>query len=402
MRPSSLWFLLACCVPAAEGATEPAQEPSPERRLDPMSLLAPNGTLEPWLAWPFGTGTEVKIFQTYGQSEHDIPEQVHMGLDLAVRAGAKVYSPVQGEVAMLFIHGFQPFHKGIGIRTWHKGVEVIVQMLHLSSHSIQFNLGDKVNVGDLVGQVHPWPNKDYPTHLHLAMGLGSLAADGFVSGPEDDLQLGIAWSAPFTENANPLLHLQAPPDKIPPVCVSLNKPANVIEAGFSPGEEGLPIAPFQFHAVEGDASDPSAWKQGKVSLDPKALTGLVDISFAIRDRHTPGVDYALAPLTVRLTIHRGVDESGPVVLSRELRLVGQVCGNNNYPFQIYLDPQGEMRTQHMAFVYHLTSLNGKGGLEEEPTAWATEPGRFLIVLRAGDQSHKHVLIAKQVVEAVGL
>lgn len=391
------WLALALALPAERTS---AQHIGTADTARPSKPLGPKSGAAPWMQWPFAADTEVKIFQTYGQSEHAMPTQVHMGLDLAVAPGTPLYSPVNGEVTMLFLHGFQPHHRGIGIRTWHQGTEVIVQLLHLKTHSIQVTLGDKVEVGDLLGKIHPWPNEEYPTHLHMAMGLGSLTADGQVFGSDDDIQLGLNPSEIFTENTNPLLHLQAPPDEVPPVCVSLGDPATPVEAVFAPGGAALPVAPFAFHAVEGQADDWKTWKRSEAPLDPSALRGLVDIEFAIRDLHTEGVDYALAPLAVHLTIHRGTSEDGAVVLDRKLRLDGRVCGVNSFPRNLYFSPVGKMRKDHTAFIFHLTSLNGLGGLEEKPALWATEPGRYLVVLRAGDPTHKHVLIGQQVVNVL--
>lgn len=376
-----------------------SQEVDASSNAAPLEWLSEDGQITPWMAWPFSQETQAQFLQTYGQSERDDPLQVHRGLDLAVPAGTDVYSPVAGEVSMLFIAGFYPHARGLAIKTFHRNVEVLVQFLHLDQHSIQFNLGDRVEVGELLGKVHPWPDDEYPSHLHIAMGLGTLYTLGHSDTGSGEDMLMLNPVSLYNENANPLLHLEAPPDLIPPVCLSLNSPVRPVEASFRPGAApaSLPADPFIFRQLYGS---PQNWEQNKDQLDPQSLSGLVDIEFALRDLYAPGSDYALSPLTVRLEIHRVGEPDRPPVLQRRLELESTVCGKHQFAERLYLMPPRRMHEEHEAFVFHLTSLNGLGGLEEAPEAWSTEPGEYVVSLFAGDVSHRDVPVAKQTVAVI--
>ena len=381
-------------------AAEATDKSKPDQRQG--SLPSDIDRWEPWLAWPFDGGTHAKFLQTYGQSERVSPLDVHEGLDLAVPAGTRVYSPVDGRVAMLFINNTRRPHRGIVISTVHGDVEVMVKLMHLRKNTIQVNLGDRVSVGDYLGNVVQWPTDDpddlYPSHLHLGLGIGHLDAKGKRKsvGGEDELVLNPVDA--YEANANPLVHLRAPIDEIPPVCVSLNPGGRPVEASFREHSTRMPDNPLVFRPLIGT---PSEWKQSADILDPLRLSGTVDIAFALRDLHTFGVDYALAPLTVRLTIHRsGESSEEELVLERKLLMDGPLYASDEFAKRIYLEPKGSMAKDHSAFVFHLTSLNGRGAEDDPPRGWVTEPGDYVVRVFAGDLTFPDTLVAAQRVTAL--
>ncbi len=331
------------------------------------------------MAWPFAKNTNAQVYQTYGQSERASPGSVHVGLDLKVEVGTPVYSPVTGYVAGYFDDGFSPNKKGLAIRTTHNDTYVFVKLLHLDLSSLQFGLGDYVQAGELVGTVHPWPDSDYHSHLHIELGVGALQANA----TERDNKPGWRFlipASPFVAKANPLMHLEVEPDTSPPVCRPLS-------------DKG----PFLFRQVTGAGNK---WAIGSTALDPNNLTGQMDIAFAVADHYTSADSPTLAPHELVLDI-RSSGADGEIRLRRSLVFRGPLRTTAGSPESIYLTKNDGKDSSHEkvqdpgAFIYHFMGLNGEGGNTQGPGPWSPDPGDYSITLRARDLASDLRVIAQQ-------
>ena len=197
----------------------------------------------------------------------------------------------------MFEQGMKSWAQGIAIRSIREQEELIVQLLHLEPSSIQFSLGDQIEVGDLVGELAEWPSDShYLPHLHIGIGEGTLEAVS--NGP------GIASPIlTFEYSANPLRYFPDVRDDVPPELV--------------PSDSG---APFVFHRVAPDEA--GEWARIEGAPDLNALTGDFDIEVAVRDFVTPDGGFALAPFRMRFEISR-IDRFSPNIEVRRVEFDGR-------------------------------------------------------------------------------
>lgn len=323
------------------------------------------------LQWPFREGQEgVAMYQTYGQNEGHGSINIHQGLDIHAPAGTPVYSPVSGTIAAIFQEGQSYWVKGLAIRTVVDDQEHFTQLLHLEESSMQFALGDTINVGDFVGELVVWPkDSDYLPHLHLGIGDGKLKAE--TNGPN-------AGNAAllFSYTGNPLRYLNRERDEIPPKLVP-----------FDSGE------PFVFRNVE--LNSEQAWRASKDKADPRELSGLLDIEVHVRDAVPPGKDFSLAPLSVRMEIE-SVDGKSVDSLGRQIVFKGAISQANQFPSSAYMKPS-EGPGDDARFVYHYMSmapLDSDSNQNANPSPLDTSkmsPGEYRVKAYASDMDNNAFL-----------
>ena len=370
----ALSAMLVCALGLTTACTERSVE---EVRAAAAVLEEPDSGFK--LHWPFRDGEEgVAMYQTYGQAEGHGSINIHQGLDIHAPAGTPIYAPVSGTVAAMFQEGQKPWVKGFAIRTVVDDHEYFTQLLHLEESSMQFSLGDTVEVGDFVGELAVWPKDGgYLPHLHLGIGDGKLQA--FNNGPN-------AGNAAllFYYTGNPLQYLVRERDEMPPQLV--------------PFDSG---APFVFRVVT-EGSD-GTWKASKDKADPQALSGMLDIEVHVRDAVPPGKDFSLAPRSVRIEIEP-VDDAKKS-FGRKLVFEGTISQANQFPYSAYIEPsQGP--GDDARYVYHymaMAPLDWDANQLANPTPLDTsklEPGEYRVKAHASDMDNT-VLLGEMTVRIVG-
>lgn len=97
---------------------------------------------------------------------------IHLGIDIWTQAGAPVYAPIEGEISSIQDNkGFGDYGPTLILAHKLEGRMLYSLYGHLNLGDLdRFEVGQKVNAGDLLCHVGPYPeNGDWPPHLHFQL-----------------------------------------------------------------------------------------------------------------------------------------------------------------------------------------------------------------------------------------
>jgi len=304
-----------------------------------VQCRVPIADAEPWPYFPFdephGVGNHYGEFQNYGGGSY-----YHDGIDLVTPDGpVATYSVSDGTIT--HITYYQPLYSGIMIGDPVPGGEGWLYW-HINANTMQFDVGDAVEMNDYIGTTADWPVADFHhVHFNRVEGTG-----------------GYPWSW-YIATDNPLIYMDPHPDYISPV--------------FQPAYQGR---------MFGFVSQGSG-----VILDPDALSGTVDIVARISDvvglpqwplnpwRIDAWLDGATQsiPVTNVVTFSGVIPDEGTVDVIYRTGYPMQTCGDYD----------------NRDFYFIVTNTDGDGVVEysDEPNAWNTDtftPGDYWVYVRARD------------------
>ncbi len=302
------------------------------------AIVLPAGAV-PWPYQPFDqphdVGNNYGEFQNYGSGSY-----YHDGIDLVTPAGGvATYSVASGTVTHITVN--DPLYSGIIVGTPVPG-GIGWLYWHLSSTTFQYDVGDEVPQGGLLGLTAEWPVASFHhTHFNRVMGTG-----------------GYPWTW-YESIDNPLLTLIPHSDPDPPV----------FETTYSGKVFGF------------------AQQSNGAMLDPSNLGGSVDIIARIKD--VVGMpEWPVAPFHVEYWI-QGATQSVPltnsVMFSRHIPPDATI--STIYREQSPLVTQGNYDQR----VYYIivTNTDGDGTVEatDGASCWVTSsyaPGDYWVYVRAAD------------------
>lgn len=151
-----------------------------------------------------------KLYQRGSIFNNDAdPRNIHLGIDLWIKAGTNVYCPFDGEVFSLKNNeGTGDYGPTIILKHQLDGCEFYTLYGHLSTHSIwTINTGDHFSTGDKLCEIGNYPiNGDWSPHLHFQI-LTNL--DDFNDGdyPAVCTQANLAKFSMYCPNPNLMLQI---------------------------------------------------------------------------------------------------------------------------------------------------------------------------------------------------
>jgi len=327
---------------------------------DPVNLQKKNNSDYDPIPWPFAPFDSMRTVWNHYEQHMGLggsASYLHEGLDLIVPIGEPTYSVIDGYVKMVATAG-GAYHWTIAI----SDTQVVDYSdgwasAHLIESTIQFDVGDTVNVHDYLGDIIQWDGNNWG-HIHLVQ----IRASGMVWLYELD-QIGI--------NFNPMLALQPYPDTTAPY----------IDPVFT-------WSKFAFAVNESDTY-----------LQPDFLYGEIDIIVKVVD-YVGDSEWQQPAYTTYYTIKRNSD--GEIIKPKTL---GHIL-NHKYPFidDIQLPPYAGVIYQRDAtlppsdwmdternFYHNLTNSNGDSLVElsEKALAFDTDEhpdGIYRIIIEVYDEA----------------
>jgi murein DD-endopeptidase MepM/ murein hydrolase activator NlpD len=327
---------------------------------DSIKLQKKNNSGYDPIPWPFAPFDSMRtIWNHYEQHQvvPGYPPYLHEGLDLIVPIGEPTYSVIDGYVKMVAT-GAGAYHWTIAISdTQVAGYSDGWLSAHLIESTIQFDVGDTVNVHDYLGDIIRWLSHNWG-HMHLVQ----VRASGMVWFYEPD-KIGM--------NFNPMLALQPCPDTTAPY----------IDPVFT-------WSKFAFAVNESDTY-----------LKPDSLFGKVDIIVKAVD-YIGDSEWQQPAYTTWYTIKRISD--GEIIKPKTL---GHIL-NHKYPFMddIQLPPYAGVIYQRDAtltpsnvynkernYYHNLTNSNGDSLVElsEKALAFDTDQypdGIYRVIIEVYDEA----------------
>jgi hypothetical protein len=294
---------------------------------------------EPWPYMPFnephGLGNHYGEFQNYGSGPY-----YHDGIDLVTPAGPEeTYSVSDGTLTHItysdpWYSGImigQPAPEGLGWLYW-----------HISSATMQFDIGDEVGVNDYIGTTAAWPVASFH-HVHF----NKVRGEG-----------GYPWSW-YTSIDNPLAFMTPHTDDVSPA--------------FETTYQGRRFA-FVAQASGG-------------VVDPDALSGSVDIVAKISD--VVGLpQWRLNPWRIEAWLY-GATQSIPATTA--VTFSGQIPGDGTvgviYRLQSPMPTEADYDNRSFYFIVSNTDGDGYVESSDAARAWNTsdfDPGDYWVFMRASD------------------
>ena len=310
----------------------------------------------PWPFFPFDSMRTVWNHYEQHMGANPSSSYLHQGLDLITPIGEPTYSVIDGYVKLVLTIGGASYWRTAISDTQSAGRSDGWLSAHLIESTIQFDIGDTVQINDYLGDIIFWSG-DWG-HIHFV----NISDSGSVWYYNDD-----EWGINF----NPILALEPYPDVTPPS----------IEPVFS-------WSKFAF-----------AKNESAIYLQPDSLFGEIDIITKVVD-YVGDSEWQQPAYTTWYTIKRLSD--GVIIKPKTL---GQIL-NHKYPFYdggwyveyagvIYqrdntLVPSSWMDPQRN-FYHNLTNNNGDSLVElsEKSLAFKTdnyEDGDYRIIIEVYDES----------------
>jgi len=304
-----------------------------------LAAGAPPAGAEPWPYMPFdqphGLGNHYGEYQNYGGGGY-----YHDGIDLVTPSGpVATYSVSRGTLTHLtynepYYSGLmigQPIANGEGWGYW-----------HISSATMQFDIGDFVEVNDYIGMTAYWPVANFHhVHFNQVRGTG-----------------GYPWSW-YISIGNPLEYMDPRPDLDPPV----------FEAAYQGRRFGF--------AAQGSGT----------VLNPDALSGNVDIIAKVGD--IVGMpQWRLNPWKIEYWID-GALQSVPVTNSVTFTGLIPNAGTESTIYRTISPMQTRANYDYRDFFFIVTNTDGDGYVESTDGAyyWDTAAfgrGDYWVFVRAHD------------------
>lgn len=265
------------------------------------------------LPWPFPDAERPHVAQHFAQP-HGWGRNLglHRGLDILLAPGTPVYAAEGGLVVLAEEEHLADHLQGVVVLNSTGESRRMLQYMHLEPSTIQFAVGDRVQAGELLGEVARWNYElmQYGHHLHLGLGDGAIRASYEEGGDEQPPRVA------FLGLKDPVEAFEPFDDDVAPTV----------------SDFGL-YGPFEFSRIQVLEEPP--WDDDRVQLDPSSLSGRVLSLVRVSDRSHSSSRFVTIPKEVTLRI-RGLE--GQRSTAQTVTLVKWPSGPPPYAMNVYVEP----------------------------------------------------------------